>query len=160
MHDDFLTEENPALAEKMEREGIDFDGRTLTVFREISLSGRNVCRINGVMIPLGFLKEIAGSLLNLHGQSEHQFLADPEMHLAYLDLMGDKHHLELKEKTAESYQVFIANHRAYAKLVKKNENKDLRLEKLKRELEELHGAEIEPGEEEKLQAECRHLEQV
>jgi len=157
---DFLTEENPALAEKMEREGIDFDGRTLTVFREISLSGRNVCRINGVMIPLGFLKEIAGSLLNLHGQSEHQFLADPEMHLAYLDLMGDERHRELKEKTAEAYQVFIANHRAYAKLVKKNENKDLRLEKLKRELEELHEAEIEPGEEEKLQAECRHLEQA
>ena len=90
------------LREILDREGIEFDGENVTVYRELTTGGRNVCRINGVMVPLAVLKEAAGTLLNLHGQSEHQFLADEEKHLAYLDLMGDGEHRALMEETREN----------------------------------------------------------
>jgi len=145
------------LREVLDREGIEFDGENVTVYRELTAGGRNVCRINGVMVSLAVLKEVAPTLLNLHGQSEHQFLADEEKHLSYLDLMGDAAHRGLLEETKEAYSKFITNHRTYAKLVKMNDGRERRIDSLRRELDELHRAGIAPGEEEKLTEESRRL---
>ena len=127
------------------REGIEFDGSTVSIYREISSSGKNIVRICGVIMPLSFLKELAPLLMNLHGQSEHQFLADPETHLAYLDQLGDAHHQELQNRVRECCIRFIANHRAYARLVKRNDEKDYRMEKIRKDLEELHQADLKPA---------------
>ena len=48
------------------REGIDDEDETIILYREISRSGRNTCRINGVMVPVAVLKELSASLLNRH----------------------------------------------------------------------------------------------
>ena len=81
---EFDLEPESALIALLDREGIGYEGDTAILFREISLNGRNVCRINGVVVTLAILKEAASFLLNLHGQSEHQFLADETILLAYL----------------------------------------------------------------------------
>ncbi len=154
---EFETEPGNACADILGREQIDYDGQSLTFYREISMTGRNICRINGVPVPVSVLKETAACLLNLHGQSEHQFLADEEKHLSYLDLMGDERHQLLLTEIAEAYQRFITNHRAYAKIVKMNETRERREDILKRELEEMHKAAVQPGEEEKLAEESRLL---
>ena len=154
---EFETELGNACAAVLERENIDFDGHSVMLYREISLAGRNVCRINGVAVPVSVLKETAACLLNLHGQSEHQFLADDEKHLSYLDLMGDERHRELLGEIREAYGQFITNHRAYAKLVRMNENRDRREDILRRELEELRQASVKPGEENRLAEESRRL---
>ena len=91
------------LRDILDREGIEFDGESVTFYRELTAGGRNICRINGVMVPLAVLKEAAATLLNLHGQSEHQFLADEEKHLSYLDMMGDAEHHRRMEETKEAY---------------------------------------------------------
>ena len=154
---EFETEPGNACGDILAREQIEFDGRSLTIYREISATGRNICRINGVPVPVSVLKEIAACLLNLHGQSEHQFLADEEKHLAYLDLMGDDHHRQLLAEIQDAYNRFITNHRAYAKIVKMNETRERREDILRRELEEIHQADVHPGEEEKLTEESRLL---
>ena len=141
----------------LEREQIEWDGHSLIVYRDISQTGRNVCRINGVMVSATVLKEVTAWLLNLHGQSEHQFLADEDKHLEYLDLMGSEEHREKMEQVREAYQSFIVNHRAYAKLVKMNEDRERRIDILRHELDELHRAGIQPGEEAKLTEESRRL---
>lgn len=154
---EFETEINTDLKALLEHEQIDWSGNTLFICRELSQTGRNVCRINGVMVSLSLLKEITSFLLNLHGQSEHQFLADEEKHLTYLDLMGNAQHKELLERTREAYQSFISNHRAYARLVKMNDGRDRRMDYLRRGLDELHHASIRPGEEERLCNENKRL---
>lgn len=123
---EFETEHENACAEILDREKIDFDGHSLTIYREISMTGRNICRINGVPVTVSVLKETAACLLNLHGQSEYQFLADEEKHLSYLDLMGDENHQLLLKEISEAYQLFITNHRAYAKIVKMSETRERR----------------------------------
>ena len=72
----FRTPGNASVQAFMDQEGIDYDGQTVTVYREISLGGKNVCRVCGVMIPVSRLKDLAAMLMDIHGQSEHQFLAD------------------------------------------------------------------------------------
>ena len=154
---EFETESSEKLNDLFLREQIEWDGRFVMISREISQTGRNVCRINGAAVPVSVLKEATAFLLNLHGQSEHQFLAEEEKHLSYLDLMGDASHRELMEQTREAYQHFIVNHKAYAKLVKMNEDRERRMDILKRELDELHHIGIRSGEEEKLTEESRRL---
>ena len=142
----FNTRGNPDIQAFMDREGIDYDGETVTVYREISTVGKNICRVCGVMLPASKLKEIAVYLMDLHGQSEHQFLADPERHLAFLDQTGNQKHAALLEKVKTDHGLFIENHRAYAKLVRKNENREARMRSLERDLEELRKANVKPGE--------------
>ncbi len=154
---EFEVETPDGLKEVFEREQIEWDCHTVIIYRDITQTGRNICRINGIVVSAAVLKEVSSYLLNLHGQSEHQFLADEEKHLAYLDLMGNAEHTRLMEQTREAYQRFIANHRAYAKLVKVNEGRERRIDILRRELDELHQAGLQPGEEEKLAEESRRL---
>ena len=141
----------------LEREGIDPDGGTVTVYREISQSGRNICRICGILLPVSVLREMSPFLMDIHGQHEHQFLADPEEHLRFLDRMGGEDYRETLRKTAEACEAFLSVHRRYAQLRKEQARKDERIAALESRLEELHAAKLKDGEEELLAAECARL---
>ena len=142
----FTLSGNQRIRDLLAREEIDWDGRSLTVYREISAAGKNVCRICGVMVPLSLLRETAPLLIDLHGQSEHQFLTDPGRQLAFLDQAGGRDHQALLERIRKDHDRFIENHRAYAKLIKQNGNREARMRSLERDLEELRKAKIIPGE--------------
>ena len=156
----FNTRGNRDVQAFMDREGIDYDGETVTVYREISAGGKNTCRVCGVMIPVSLLKDLAVFLMDLHGQSEHQFLTDPDRHLLFLDQMGNDKHAALLEKVRNDYTQFIDNHRAYAKLIRQNENRESRMHSLERDLEELRKADIKPGEAAKLIEKRKALEKA
>ena len=130
----------------MENEKIEYDCGTVTVFREITASGRNVCRICGVIIPVSKLKELSQYLMDLHGQSEHQFLTDQDKQLVFLDQTGDLKHRELLKRTQAACERFLDNHRIYAGLVRENRNREERMRSLEHDLSELRKASIRPGE--------------
>ena len=65
------------------------DGREQTLRREISAEGRSRAYIDDRLVPTVRLREIGASLLDLHGQHQHQALLDPESHLAMLDRHAD-----------------------------------------------------------------------
>ena len=142
----FNTKGNRNVQTFMEQEGIEYDGETVTVCREISSSGKNICRICGVLLPVAKLRDLSVHLMDVHGQNEHQFLADPEQHLAFLDQTGDENHRMLMCQVQQHYQRFIENHRVYARLVRENENRETRMRSLERDLEELRKADVKPGE--------------
>lgn len=140
----------------------DFDG-TVTLYREITRSGRNLCRVCGVVMPLSALKDIAVLLMDVHGQHEAQFLMNSQYHLLFLDAAGGDDYQALLSRVDAAYQAFITNHRQYARLVKENEKKQYRMELLKKSLEELEKARLKLGEEETLAAEkerFRHSEKI
>ena len=141
----------------LEREGIEYDGRTVTIYREITLGGRNICRICGVMLTVSVLKELSAFLMDIHGQHEHQFLANPEQHLSFLDRMGNEAYQEMLRKTAADCDGFLTIHRRYARLRKEQTRKEQRIGTLEAALEELHQAALKDGEEEALAEECLRL---
>src|SRR4029079_6965489 len=61
------------------------DGGELIVRREITAQGRSRAFADGALITSGALRDAAGSLVDLHGQHEHQVLLDPAAHLDLLD---------------------------------------------------------------------------
>ena len=153
----FSVKDNKRVNDYLAEQGIDCEDDTLTVYREISAGGKNICRINGIMIPVSVLKELAVLLMDLHGQSDQQFLTDPSAQLAFLDQTGDEKHRELLTAVRNDYEQFISNHRAYARLVRQNENRESRMKSLERDLEELKKAHIETGEADLLLAKRKKL---
>ena len=141
----------------MAEENIEFDGRTVIVYRELSLSGRNICRVCGVVIPLARLKELSPLLMDIHGQNDQQFLLDPEMHLSFLDATGSGEHILLMERVRRAQEAFMVNHRAYAALVRRNEGREGRIAALEKDIELLNKARLQPGEEAKLREEKKRL---
>ena len=140
----------------------DFDG-TVTLYREITRTGRNLCRICGVVMPVSQLKEVAALLMDVHGQHDAQFLMNSQYHLLFLDAAGGEDYQTLLARVDEAYEAFIATHRQYGRLVRENEKKQYRMETLKKSLEELKKARLKAGEEEALTAEkerYRHSEKI
>ena len=58
---------------------------TIIVSREISLNGKNMCKINGRMVTVNELKEFMSKFIEIHGQNDNQNLLENKMHLNYLD---------------------------------------------------------------------------
>ena len=61
------------------------DGRDVIVRREVSSQGRSRAFVDGALVTTAALRDAAGSLVDLHGQHEHQLLLDPAAHLDLLD---------------------------------------------------------------------------
>lgn len=60
----------------------------LILSREIFQNGRTVCRVNGRIVPLAFLRELAAYLVDIHGQHDQQTIFRTEIHLQLLDRFG------------------------------------------------------------------------
>jgi len=69
----------------LDRLSIDVSDGTLIIRRRISRSDRNKILVNQTPLPLAALKEIGNSLVDLHGQHEHQSLLSEETHGQVVD---------------------------------------------------------------------------
>lgn len=75
-----------ALSPFLERQGLeDDDPDILWLSRELRASGRSVARINGTVVSVSLLRELAENLVDVHGQSEHLSLLRVQEHLTLLD---------------------------------------------------------------------------
>jgi len=129
--------------------GID-EEEVLIVQRDISQSGKTICRVNGRTVTLSVLRQIGLFLVDIQGQNEHQELLQPEKHLALMDGFGD-----------DAFKAELANYRqayqAYRSLEKHvrtiQENEQLyvqRMDMLRFQQEEIAQAELMENEEEQL----------
>lgn len=129
------------------------DDGQVTLYREMTSSGRNVCRVCGVLTQLSVLRETAALLMDVHGQHEGRFLMDPRYHLGFLDESGNEQHFLLMEQTEKACRDFLEVHRQYARLARENERKQFRMETLKKSLDEIRKARLKPGEDTELERE-------
>ncbi len=56
--------------------------------REIDLNGRNVCKINGELVPVASVKKVCSTLVDIHGQSEHLAILNNDEQLRIVDLFS------------------------------------------------------------------------
>jgi DNA repair protein RecN (Recombination protein N) len=61
------------------------DGREVLARRRLSAEGRSRCTVDGEMATVATLGDLLGSLVDLHGQHQHQALLSPANHAGYLD---------------------------------------------------------------------------
>ena len=132
----------PAAARWLQTHEIDADEGTVTLSREINQSGRSICRIQGVGMPLTMLRELAGTLMDLHGQHEHQSLLEDKNHLSCLDAMGDEAHAALMRATGQAYQEYHDAVLAYKRLKQESAHREERLQELQEQEQELSAANL------------------
>ncbi|CAH0418552.1 DNA repair protein RecN [Periweissella ghanensis] len=137
--------------------GIEVSDEQLIIQREIHRSGRNVIRVNGMLLNLTTLKQVGEFLVDIHGQNEHQELMQPEKHLAMLDEYVGSQLVDLKDQ----YQQTFHEYRQVLKAVnEKQQNQQAwaqRFDMLKFQVEELEDAALTIGEEDQLLAERSRL---
>ena len=125
------------------------DGNII-VSREINLSGRNLCKINGRMVTVNELKTFMSNIIEIHGQNDNQTLLDNKYHLHYLDgYIGN----ELKE--IKEYQEKYVKYLDIEKKLKENygdeKERERKLDLLHYQYDEIKQAKLKIGEEEELE---------
>lgn len=91
---------------KLDDIGIDFEDESIILRRDINLSGKSVCRINGKLVTIGILREIGASLIDIHGQHESQELMDDKAHIHLLDQFAGESLKEVKDSYQELYKQY------------------------------------------------------
>ena len=77
--------ESAGAARAGEAHGLSVEGEELVLRREVHSSGKGKATVNGALVPVSVLRELAPWLAAIHGQHEPQGLLDPETHIAVLD---------------------------------------------------------------------------
>ena len=63
----------------------DIGGEDFVISREVSSTGKNICRINGRLATLSEVQDLAHKIADIHGQYDNQLLLDPAHHLELVD---------------------------------------------------------------------------
>ena len=88
--------------EKLKNLDISFEDDLLIITRKISNS-RSVCRINDETVTLAKLREITDTLIDIHGQHEHQSLLSAGNNLVLLDSFCPEELITLKKSLSKNY---------------------------------------------------------
>ena len=137
--------------------GIDYEADGLILQRHLYRSGKNVCRINGNLVNLASLRRVGETLIDIHGQNEHQSLMHPENHLDLLDHF-DKSLQEDLDQYHSYYHDYQTKKQAL-NLRKENEKQwAQRLDMLQFQVKEIAAAKLVDGEEEALRTEKEQLD--
>ncbi|WP_390404742.1 DNA repair protein RecN [Lacticaseibacillus jixiensis] len=133
------------------------DDASVLLQRDIYASGRNVCRVNGHLVNTATLREIGETLVDIHGQNEHQQLLHPESHRGLLDQFGGAPVAKLLGQYRELFTKFVATNAALKKKQQNSQEWAQRLDMLQFQVQEIQSAQLHAGEEEELQAERDRL---
>jgi DNA repair protein RecN (Recombination protein N) len=124
----------PAALTWLKEQSIDFDGE-LVVRRVIGADGRSRAYVNGQVVPLQALRELAEFLIEIHGQQEFQHLVS---RAAQRELLDERLSTPaLRSSVAELFERYSAGSREFEALKNAAQNRDTRLDLLRYQLREL-----------------------
>ena len=128
--------------------GVEYDPETI-IQREVHLDGKNICRVNGTLVTVTILRKLGLQLINIHGQHDSASLFDENNHLTFLDTFADNG--DLLAAYQEKYEA-VSNLRQQIQRMTMDEGEKLRrMETLRYQIEDISKANLEPGEDERLE---------
>lgn len=120
----------------------------LVIQRVLTRNSGGSIKINGQPATASVLKEIAKTLINIHGQHDSQMLLRPENHYIYLDLLADNE--KLLDDYKNKYKHFNETRHRVQELEDNEDKKLERMDLLQFQITELENADIKSGETEEL----------
>ncbi|MBF0709202.1 MULTISPECIES: DNA repair protein RecN [Bacillales] len=148
--------EHPTV-QKLEDVGIEFTDDMVVLRRDISNTGKSICRVNGKLVTLGILREIGQTLIDIHGQHEHQDLMQSDKHLTLLDQFGDRAISPALVEYRDIFQRYKKIQQQMKNLTENEQQMAHRLDLIQYQLEEISKAELSPNEDEELMEEKLRL---
>ena len=143
-----FTEISEELCKKIEVLGYPLEDNQLLVQREIDLSGKGQCRLDGRPATAAMLREVCSLLIDIHGQHDNQELLSAEKHLGFLDSYG-AYRQEMAAYTA-AYERMCECAARLDKLQMDESYKLQRMDILQFQIKEIGDAKLTDGEEERL----------
>ena len=117
---------------------------TITVYREIMDSSRNVIKINDTNVTLQLLKTISNYLADIHIQNDTYKLFNPELYLSFIDPKNDKKFNKIMADYSKALYDYLDKYKTYDKIVLGSKNLENKLEFLEYEKNEIEGLELYP----------------
>lgn len=154
----FILPEDARSYQILDEIGVSYDHNGLILQRELYRNGHNICRINGELVNLANMRRVGETLIDIHGQNEHQELMHPEKHLSLLDSFADKQIGSLKENYYQSYQRYRQEKDSLEKKEKNEKEWAQRLDMLQFQVQEIETAQLQTDEEEQLTEEKYQLD--
>ena len=140
----------------LDARGVETDGDTVILKREVAAGGRGRAWINGSPVTASVLAEIGRAMVDLHGQHEAQSLLDPDSQRGILDAYGDAK--ELAARVRGAHESLSGVTREIDALRARRADAERRADYLRHLVKEIENAKLVPGEEAQLEEEARRLE--
>ena len=135
-----------------------YDGEEVVLYRELYMSGKSVCRINGTLVSAAELKTVGDLLVDMHGQHAHQSLLNDKTHLGLLDAFAESDRDGLLTRMQQERRQALDARSAREKLQSSLKERARRLDVIAYELKEIDSAQLQPGEEEQLETRKKQLQ--
>lgn len=143
--------------EKMEQFGFELEEGMIVLRREIFKTGKSVCRVNGKLVTISILREIGSTLVDIHGQHEHQALLNETKHLSLLDQFATEKMTPALEEYKALYERYQKTWHKLQSLTKNEQQMAQRLDLLTFQWNEIQQANLQLNEDEELMEEKRKL---
>ncbi len=138
------------LADFCEEHGIFLEDDQLVLYREVSVTGKTIARINGRLVTNQLLREIGRYLIHQYGQNDSIVLQKKEEHLHLLDRYGAKEIDPIKTAYQSTYQRYQEAKQELARALQNETTRARRIDELTYQLQEIRQAKLKNGEEERL----------
>ncbi|MCH7321875.1 DNA repair protein RecN [Solibacillus sp. MA9] len=155
-HFEISSEKHPIYL-KLEEHGIEAEEGSIILRRDLNESGKSICRVNGKLVPLSVLREIGGSLIDIHGQHENQELMDEKFHIHLLDHFAYHDLKAIKTNYDEAYETYRQLKREVAELSINEQRAAQRIDLYQFQIQELEQAALRVDEEDALSEERTRL---
>ncbi|MDR2530728.1 MAG: DNA repair protein RecN [Oscillospiraceae bacterium] len=122
----------------------------MIVTRRVGADGKSSCRVNGSPVSVAQLRELGAFLIDIHGQNDGQKLLAESTHRAYLDAFSGADAALTEYRT--HFRKYRDVQRKLDELLLKDRDKELRMEELRRRIDEIADAKLHEGEQDELLA--------
>lgn len=141
-------EANASVLKILEENDIDIEDNQVIISRRVTRDGKSTARVNGTVVTLSLLRDIADCLINIHGQHDNQALLTPQKHINFLDDYADT--ASLIDEYRSIYEKTREIKKRIASLEMDEKEKMQKIDLLEYQLKEISSANLTIGEEEDL----------
>lgn len=143
----FDISKQPQVQQWLKDEALDADNECI-LRRSISREGNSRSTVNGSVLPLQKIRDLAGLLIQIHSQHQQQHLVQADKQRHYLDLYANNQ--KCLSQIQQLYQQWKNTQSDIDTLLGKSDNKAQEIEFLRYQLDELDQLQLQPGEWESL----------
>jgi DNA repair protein RecN (Recombination protein N) len=151
----FEVEETPALRSLLESSGLEIEQHELILERELLDNGKSRAYVNGRPVTLSLLRDLAPAIADIHGQHEQQSLFSIHTQLEMLDAFAGT--AEAAARVEDLYRRWRECERRIGELRGDEQERQRLLDLYRFQHQEIEQAQLEAGEEERLEQERRTL---
>lgn len=136
---------------------ISCDDDSILISRKITPT-KNIFKINGETVPGKQVKELAGALLDIHGQHEHQSLLSNTKQRDMLDAFGGANVREALDDVAKAYDEYARCKKELTEGMMLTEGSAREISLLSYECKEIEEAKLVVGEDEELEENYKRMQ--